>query len=416
MNSREKLQAAVHHQPGKIAFDLGSNKATGINASLLYRLRKSHGRDEPVKVYDTYQMLGLIDETDAKMFGLDVIGIWNRTTCFGYHNTDWKKWTLPDGTPGLVGSDCEMSVDAEGTTYIYPQGNRSVPPSGRQPANGHYFDQIARQREFDEDALDALADYDEQFALYDDETLDDYRRQAEHYSRNTDLGIVLNAECAAFGAATQILGPMLLHPTGVRDIGEFLMAHHLYPEYVKAIFALQAERAIGNLTLLWQAVGSLAQVVFISSTDFGTQRGLTLSRDMFREFYFPYYKQVNDWIHANTAWKILYHSCGAIGEIIGDFCDAGVDALNPIQCEACGMDPKKLKADYGSRLTFWGAGVDSQSTMAEGTADDVERQMRERIEICSPGGGFVFSIVHNVQANISIDKLDRVFDVLREYR
>ena len=70
MNSRDKLTAAVNHKDcGRIAFDLGGTKATGISASLLYRLRKLNGRDEPVKIYDTYQMLGLIDAKDARRFG-----------------------------------------------------------------------------------------------------------------------------------------------------------------------------------------------------------------------------------------------------------------------------------------------------------------------------------------------------------
>ena len=66
MTGREKLTETLSHRDcGKIAFDLGATKATGISASLLYRLRKLYGRDEPVKVYDTFQMLGLVDEKDA---------------------------------------------------------------------------------------------------------------------------------------------------------------------------------------------------------------------------------------------------------------------------------------------------------------------------------------------------------------
>lgn len=417
MTSREKLVAAMNHSAnGRIPFDLGSCKASGISASLLYRLRKAHGRDESVKVYDIFQMLGLIDEQDAEMFGIDVVGIWNDVTCFGYSNREWKPWTLPDGTPGLVGCCCEMSVAEDGTTYVHPQGDRTAKPSGQLPPNGLYFDQIARPEEYDEDDLDAFRDYDEQFGQFSDDTLEYYRKQAEHYHRNTDLGVVVNTECAAFGSATQILGPMLKQPTGIRDIGDFLMAHHLYPEYLNDIFTLQADRAIINLKRLWDAVGDMAQVVFLSGTDFGNQRSTTFSPGMFRDLYAPHYRRVNRWVHENTTWKTLYHSCGAVADIIGDFCDAGLDCLNPIQCDADGMEPGNLKKRFGKRLTFWGAGVDSQTTMTHGTPDDIERQMRERIVICGEGGGMVFSIVHNIQPDISVDKMERVFSVLREYR
>ncbi len=255
MTPRERLVAAItHRQGGELPFDMGACKASGISASLLYRLRKAHGRDEPVKVYDTYQMLGLVDDQDARMFGIDVVGIWPDFTCFGYRNTTWKEWTLPDGTPGLVGGNCAMSVDANGDTLIHPLGDPDAQPSGRLPKNGHYFDQLPRQQEFDEDNLDALADYDQQFALYDQDTLDYYRQQAEYYYHNTDLGVVLNTEVGAFGSTTQVLGPMLKIPTGVRDIGEFLMATISMPS-ICTIFFLS--RRTGRCKI-WKCCGTLS--------------------------------------------------------------------------------------------------------------------------------------------------------------
>ena len=113
MTSREKLSAALEHRDcGKFPFELGATKATGVSASLLYRLRQTYGRKEPVKIYDTYQMLGLLDEQDYEAFGIDVAGVWNDVTCFGYRNKDWKAWEMPDGTPALVGGGFTISLDA----------------------------------------------------------------------------------------------------------------------------------------------------------------------------------------------------------------------------------------------------------------------------------------------------------------
>jgi hypothetical protein len=139
MTSREVLIQALNHKEGKIPFDLGATKATGINASKLYRLRKLFGREEPVKIYDTYQMLGLVDERDAEMFGIDVLPVWNNYTCFGYKNNQWKPWTVPDGTPALIGSDCAMTTN-NGRYYIHPMGDAGAPASGCMPEEGHYFD------------------------------------------------------------------------------------------------------------------------------------------------------------------------------------------------------------------------------------------------------------------------------------
>ena len=141
MNSREKFIETLHHRDcGKITFDLGGTKATGINASLLYRLRKAYGRDEPVKIYDTFQMLGLVDEIDAKMFGIDVLSIWSDVTVFGYRNDEWKPWTTPDGTPALIGKGACIT-EQNRRLYMHPQGDPDAAPSGCMPLDGgHYFE------------------------------------------------------------------------------------------------------------------------------------------------------------------------------------------------------------------------------------------------------------------------------------
>ena len=414
MTPREKLTAALEHRAAdELPFDLGATKATGISASLLYRLRKLYGRDEPVKIHDTYQMLGLIDEQDYEAFGIDVAGVCHDITCFGYRNKDWKPWITPDGTPALIGGQCNMSTDAAGNLYIHPQGDLQAKPSGRMPKGGHYFDQLSRQEPFDEDDLDARWDYNEQFYLYDEETLDSYAKDTDYLYKHTNMGIVINAECAAFGSTTNILAPMLKRTTGIRDISEWMMAPYLYPDYVKEVLELQAERGIENLKLLYEAVGNKPQVIFLSATDFGTQRGLLISKDFFREFYVPYYKRINDWIHTNTTWRTLLHCCGGISDIMDDMCYMGVDCLNPIQADAAGMNPAELKERFDDRLVFWGAAVDNQTTLCQGTPADVEKQFLERTKTLRKNGGFVCAITHNLQDTTPMENVQKVFELIK---
>jgi hypothetical protein len=361
-------------------------------------------------------MLGLVDEKDTRMFGLDLVGVGSDITCFGYRNKNWKSWTLPDGTPALVGERFTATVDSNGDTFLYPQGDASAPPSGKLPANGYYFDQLPRQQEFDENNLNAIEDYKDQFTLYTEETLRLYEEGVNYYSENTDLGIVLNTEAASFGAHTQIIAPMLRNPTGIRDLPDWLMAHLLYPDYVHDVLRFQCEINIKNLKLLQEAVGNKPHVVFISSTDFGTQRELMMSREVIVNFYMPYYKKIADWIHENTKWKTLIHCCGAILPIIGDMCDSGIDCLNPIQCNASGMDPEGLQEKFGDNLVFWGGLVDGQTTLAHGTPQDVEKQIHERINILGKKGGLVAAVVHNVQPTVPIENITRVLDVMKTYR
>lgn len=419
MNSREKLIETLHHRDcGRLAFDLGATKATGISASLLYRLRKLYGRDEPVKVYDTFQMLGLVDEKDAEMLGIDVLGIWSDMTVFGYRNDKWKSWTMPDGTPALIGNDCCIS-EKDRRLYMHPQGDINAQPSGCMPLDGgHYFDYLTRQGEFDEDELNGYEDYKEQLEVMtiDDQTLDFYKKQADYYYENTDCGIVLNAEYGNLGAQTMLNGGYVKSTPGIRDFSEFLVAHSMYPEYIEEIFEAWTKLCIRNLNLLYQAVGNKAQAVFLCGTDFGTQHSEIMSKKMFQELYVPYFTRINGWVHEHTPWKTVYHSCGSLVNILDDMTGCGIDCLNPIQTSSDHMDPVALKEKYGKNLTFWGAGVDGQTTLANGTPDDVEKEMRKNIDILRPEGGFVFSAVHNLQNNYDLANVQRILDVLKEYR
>jgi hypothetical protein len=88
------------------------------------------------------------------------------------------------------------------------------------------------------------------------------------------------------------------------------MATVLYPGYVHGIFDLQLEIVLKNLQLYKQAVGDKIAAIFISGTDFGSQKGAFISPNAYREMFKPYHKAINDWVHANTSWKTFYHSCG----------------------------------------------------------------------------------------------------------
>ena len=162
-------------------------------------------------------------------------------------------------------------------------------------------------------------------------------------------------------------------------------------------------------------MGDKIDVAFICGTDFGTQRAQFCSVDQFREFYLPYYKKINDWIHSHTNWKTLKHSCGAVDPIIPLFIEAGFDALNPVQCSAAGMDPKHLKEEYGKDITFWGGGIDTQQILPFGTPEEVRKQVLERLEIFAPDGGYIFNSIHIVQCNTPVENIVAMIDAVHEF-
>ncbi len=238
--------------------------------------------------------------------------------------------------------------------------------------------------------------------------------QATQVFRSTEYAIVTTLDGAAFGDVSHVPGLRLAHPTGIRNPVDWYLAHVTHPQYITGIFERQCEIALHNALLLWQAVGSKVDVVFVSGTDLGTQQGPFMSPDMYRQLYKPFHTRVNGWIHQHTTWKVFFHSCGSIVDLLPDLVDAGVDIINPVQCSARGMDPCFLKTTYGDRLVFWGGGVDTQRTLPFGGPEDVYEEARERIRIFGAGGGYVFNTVHNIQQNVPIENLLAMFRAVRD--
>jgi uroporphyrinogen-III decarboxylase len=130
----------------------------------------------------------------------------------------------------------------------------------------------------------------------------------------------------------------------------------------------------------------------------------------------PYYQKVNYWIHQNTQWKTFKHSCGAVSTFMTRFIDSGFDIINPVQINAEGMDPIKLKKKFGDKIVFWGGGVDTQGVFAFGTPLQVKEQVKKECEILNKDGGFVFNTVHNIQANVPFENVIAMLEALNEIR
>ncbi|MFR6332386.1 MAG: uroporphyrinogen decarboxylase family protein [Eisenbergiella sp.] len=159
-----------------------------------------------------------------------------------------------------------------------------------------------------------------------------------------------------------------------------------------------------------QAVGDRFRL-FGFRNDF-MQQGEFFAVDILQTICF--YKKINDWVHANTTWKTYYHTCGSVVNLLDDFVEMGMDIINPLQFSAKGMDPVVIKQKYGDKL-FWGGGVDTQKVLSFGTAQEVEDQVKERLQQLSPGGGYVFNTIHNVVGNVPAQNLLAMFNAYREF-
>ncbi len=191
-----------------------------------------------------------------------------------------------------------------------------------------------------------------------------------------------------------------------------LLGMHAHPEVVAAVMRkvcdywteyarLMLEAAAGTIDLMW------------TKDDLGTQNGLMISRSACQQFVIPLTKERVDLFHKYGA-KAIMHCCGGIAPIIGDLIAAGVEALNPIQSAAHGMDRRKLKAEHGDRLVFHGS-VDQQRVLVPGTPEDVVRDTKECIDVLGRNGGYIVASSHAIEADIPVENVRAMFLTAQEH-
>ena len=408
------LDAINHRTPDRVPIDFGGSSTSGMHVSCVAKLRDFYGLEKRlVKVCEPYQMLGLIEDDLKEAIGVDVAPLMGRTTFFGFENRDWKPWTF-NGLEVLVADGFRTTVEPEkGGQLIYPKGDLSARPSGRMPKDGFFFDSIIRQKPIDLDCLNP-EDNTEQFQPLTEADLD----KIEEDARALDSGeyaVFASLVNTNFGDIAWVPGPDLIDPKGVRDVAEWYMLTASHPDVVHKIFERQAEVGIENLAKIHARLGDAIDVIFLCGADFGTQTSSFCSVKTFDSLWKPHYAEVCDWIHKNTTWKTFKHSCGSSERFFDSMIDAGIDIINPVQCSAKGMEPRMLKEKYKGRLVFWGGGVDTQRTLPFGTPAEVRAEVLERCEIFSPGGGFVFNAIHNVQANTPVENMVAMFEAVKEF-
>ena len=418
MNSRQRVETALNHQqPDHVPVDFGGSAVTGISVSSVYQLRQALKLDPPgtpVKVVEPYQMLGEVAPDLQDALGIDVVGVGGKMNFFGFANEDWKPWTTFDGTPVLVPGLFNTDSEVNGDILQYPEGDHSVPASGRMPKGGFYFDAIVRQPQIDDDKLDPN-DNLEEFTHVSEADLAYFKQEVDK-AYATGKAVLAGFGGTSFGDIALVPATQLKHPKGIRDIAEWYMSTVSRYEYVWSVFEKQCEIGLSNLQKIHEVVGDKITAVFITGTDFGTQNGPFISPRSYRKLYQPFHKMLNDWVHKNTHWKTFIHSCGSIYRLLPDIVYAGFDILNPVQTSAADMDAARLKAEFGDRVTFWGGGIDTQKTLPFGSPAEIRQQVKERMELFGKDGGFVFNAIHNIQASTPQENLVSLVEAIQEYR
>lgn len=178
----------------------------------------------------------------------------------------------------------------------------------------------------------------------------------------------------------------------LRGLEDTLTDMGLEPDRAKSLFRRCADFAVR----LGEAACQRYRLDWLwSGDDVASQTGLMMSPVMWRALVKPELKRVFDVGRAHGIWN-AYHCCGALRPIIPDLIEIGMDVLNPVQCNCPGMEPLRLKQEYGRRLAFMG-GIDTQGVLPHGSVDDVRRATRRLIDgMTADGGGYILAASHTI--------------------
>src|SRR6056297_1075182 len=379
MTSRQRINTALNHkEPDRIPVDLGSTIVTSICKGAYIDLMKELDfkiEENEVEIMDVVQQLPFLDER-------------------------LLNWAEVDAVPLMTNgpSDWELEIKEEGDyyTFIDQWGAKLY-----RPKDGFYYDY--REFPIKESSLKAL----EEMAWPDPNDparMKGIKEKAEKLYKNTDYAIVGSP---IFG------GGIFEHPARVRGMEEFLMSTVNNKKFAEAIMEKFTQLYIQATENFLSEVGEYIDV-FAYWDDVGMQNGPMIRPSFYQEYIKPRQKRLFDVVRKMSDAKIFLHTCGASSQFIPDFIDIGVDILNPIQVSAKGMDPKKLKKEYGKDLTFWGGGVDTQNVLPFGSKKDVRKEVKNRIEELAKDGGFVFAAVHNIQNMVPPANIIEMFETLKK--
>ncbi|MCF7886771.1 MAG: hypothetical protein K9M80_09770 [Candidatus Marinimicrobia bacterium] len=390
MNSKDLIIKAIEHESiARIPIDLGSTMISGLHISLIKKLRKYYGlQEKSIKLIEPQQMLGEIDDDLKKVIGIDTRGMTPYKNIFGMKNLMWQEWQLPDGQIIQVPEEFYTEKDNQNNIYIFPKGNNSVPPSAIMQATESSLNLIKRQEQIDEKEI-KLKNNLHELKLISDNELNYLVHEASSISE-AQRATIFTSKFTFLGNINYILAPYLEDPKGIRNLQDWYIAHIENPDYIKRIFAYQTKIALKNLAKINFRIGEYIDIILVCATDFGGQNSLFISPEIFRNLYKPFYKKINRWVHDNTGWKTMKHSCGAINDILEDIIDSGFDILNPLQFSALQTTPANLKKKWGDQITLWGNCIDTE-LLVSGDPEEIRKKAKDNSKILSQNGGYVFS-------------------------
>lgn len=396
MTPRQRILATLARQRADaIPFDIGGTDCSGIHVLTYRKLRAALGLPaKPViRCACLVQLIAELDEDVMRALGCEA-----ETLPFAAQR--YKVWRTPFGVDLEVPERFDVrdlpdgsseARDAEGRVYA------------RRAAGAYYFDphgtplaHLTEAREVERFA--ALFERWDYSSVYDEPLAATAARARARYAA-TDRAVV------ALWRLHYLQSGQIL-----RGYEQFLVDLMADQDMAHAILARLHDAYLRRIDAFFAAYGDAFDVVFLTD-DLGSQQSGLLSPALYRKMIKPYIAEVVARIKARGK-RVVMHSCGAVADFIPDLIDIGVDALNPVQVSARGMNPADLARRYGRDLAFWGGGCDTQGAMT-GTPEQVRADVHRRLREFGPDASLVFTQVHNIQYDVPPENIVAMRDEFR---
>ena len=411
MNSRERVLASVNHkQPDRIPVDLGATPSSGISMvayqNLINYLGINHLKNH---VYDVIQEVAQPDKELLDLFNVDVLDVGR---FFNSEGNYWHELELIEGYPGLYPEWFNPVKQPDGSWLA--QGNTGE-YIGKMPNGATFFDQLIFPyiNGYPDNFNNISRDMARviwggfRFPPYDRKHEKDFckllRETIIEGRSKTDKALLIGVGCNLFEWGTFL-----------RRIDNFLMDLYLEPVNVHRLLDKLLEIHLDFISKICEAVGDIVEIIKFGD-DLGTNTGPFMPYEIYNEFFRPRHKVLCDYVKANSSAHTMLHCCGGIYELIPGLIEAGFEIINPVQINAVNMEPERLKNEFGSELTFWGGGCNTQSILNRATPQQIKDHVRYNLEIFSTGGGYVFNSVHNIMPDVPPENIMAMFEAVQEF-
>jgi uroporphyrinogen decarboxylase len=411
MTSRERILSAIdHRQPDRVPIDLGATPSSGISATAYGNLKKHLGvTTGHTRLYDVVQQLAQPEDNILDRFKIDVVDV-GRT--FNTRDADWYDVKLADGQSAQYPVWFHPEKQPDGS---YVARHKDGTDIAHMPAGGTFYDQSyfpyvdgypadfsGLDREMGKILWAALVHSPWDHAA-DPGFWTTLRERALAMRASSDRALMIVCGCNLFEWGTFL-----------RRMDNFLMDVYAEPEMVEKLLDALMERHLATLEKVCATVGDVCDILRFGD-DLGMDSGPFMSADIYRRLFKPRHAQLCATVHKKSRMKTFLHSCGSIHELMPDLIEAGYDVINPVQTTCRDMEPEKLKRDFGKDICFWGGGCDTRTVLNRATPAGVKEHVKRRLEILSPGGGFVFNTVHNILPEVPPQNVVAMYEAVAEF-